>query len=175
MVRKFFLTPTVASNSGSTCPTVLKLARISANAFRKFKGSASTIVPKGHPENSPAFQRWVQGQAEPRPEGTAELVPPILPVSRPFGTNSIDHGLPALKRRAIFDHPSGMTPAARLRNDFANSRKALEIAQISAFNFVIQVHRSMVFGGQRTAVMARMCKWSSTSPSASVSAPVMVS
>ena len=36
-------------------------------------------------------------------------------------------------------------------------------------------HRSTVLGGQRTAVIWRMCRCSSTSASASVSAPVMVS
>src|SRR2546425_8992463 len=72
------------------------------------------VVPKGHCENSPAFQRWVQEQREPRPEGTAELGPQIFSVSRPFGTETTDDGLPALKRRAIFDHPSGMMPVARL-------------------------------------------------------------
>ncbi len=94
------------------------------DAFQKFTGFATHIVPKGHAENSPAFQRWVQGHTGPRPERTAELLPRILPVSRPFGTHATNDGIPALKRRAIFNHPSGMMRAARLRNAFVNFHRA---------------------------------------------------
>src|SRR6266487_2791846 len=92
--------------------------------FGNSRAAPKAFVPKGHPENSPAFQRWAQEQTEPRPEGTIELVPQVLPFGRPFGTDITDDGLPALKRRAIFNHPSGMMPAARLRNPFAKSRTA---------------------------------------------------
>src|SRR6266540_425216 len=102
-------------------------AMIKDNVIREFTDCVNVLVPKGHPENSPAFQRWVAGQTALRPEGTAELAllrVPIVPVSRPFGTDRTDDELPALKRRAIFSHPSGMMPAAHLRNAFVNTRKA---------------------------------------------------
>ena len=41
----------------------------------KFTGSATDIVPKGHLENSPAFQRWVKRGVRQSPEGTVESMP----------------------------------------------------------------------------------------------------
>src|SRR6266508_4257573 len=38
--------------------------------------------------HSPRFQAWVQERTEPRPEGTAELVPQELRFGRPFGTHT---------------------------------------------------------------------------------------
>ena|SRR3989442_179954 len=43
--------------------------RLRQNAFRKF---SERFVPKGPRENSPAFQRWVRGQAAQSPAGTRE-------------------------------------------------------------------------------------------------------
>jgi hypothetical protein len=41
------------------------------------------LVPEGHGENSPTFQRWGRPERAPRPEGTVEI---LLSLGRPFGT-----------------------------------------------------------------------------------------
>jgi len=58
---------------------------------------------KGTFENSPAFQRRVGMITLFSPEGTTESVQ----FSRPFGTNALGTGNPALKRRAIAGCPFG--------------------------------------------------------------------
>ena len=65
----------------------------------------ASFCPDGTIENSPAFQRRVWRDRRLSPEGTAELG--VL--SRPFGTWPAQATVPALKRRAIINHPSGMT------------------------------------------------------------------
>ena len=67
-------------------------------------GTPSHPFPGGTDENSPAFQRRVCTTVGISPEGTAEAVV----FSRPFGTQCRLATIPALKRRAILNHPSGM-------------------------------------------------------------------
>jgi hypothetical protein len=94
--------------------------------FENPSACANRLVPRGHPENSPAFQfqRRVRNQTRLRPEeGTAESVRAIVPLNRPFGMDADAGGDPALKRRPILSHPSGMISAACLRERFREFTK----------------------------------------------------
>ena len=73
--------------------------------------------------------RGTQGRV---PKGRLNSCHKYFQSAVPSGLIQLTLGLPALKRRAIFKHPSGMVPAARRRNAFANSRKALRLAAFSA-------------------------------------------
>ena len=64
-------------------------------------------VPEGLTENSPAFQRRVRSREKPSPEGTAEPAV-IIHSAVPSGLHALRASFPALKRRAILDHPFGI-------------------------------------------------------------------
>ena len=84
------------------------------NAFREFP---EPFVPKGHRENSPAFQRREETPVRPSPEGTAELSGTFSAV--PSGL--VLHPLsPSVKTPGYFHN----VPAGRR----SNSRKALRLS-----------------------------------------------
>ena len=77
---------------------------VKPNAFWEF---SPKVVPEGHRENSPAFQRWVVRCRPPSPVGTAEAQARNPVFYRPFGTCFRFGPNPALKRWAIIGCPSG--------------------------------------------------------------------
>ena len=90
---------TKSSGSSRNAP-----GRVKPNAFREF----GVLVPEGHGEKSPAFQRWVVAGREASPGGTIETWISGSGFCRPSGTlESIQSRDPALKRRAIVECPSG--------------------------------------------------------------------
>ncbi len=89
------------------------------NAFREFD---ELPVPKGHTDNSPAFQRWVVNRQGTSPEGTADAVGEAIDLRRPAGTLHSFATVPALKRRAILACPFGT--AARQPSE---SRKGIMV------------------------------------------------
>jgi len=94
-----------------------RLNRVSRNAFREF----DFIVPEGHDEISPAFQRWVCGSKPSSPGGTKGNGVSGLDFCRPSGTGLSSPLNPALKRWAMVGCPYG--------TDFRQkSRKALVLA-----------------------------------------------
>jgi len=84
--------------------------------------------PEGTSDNSPAFQRWVWVIGRISPEGTAEA----MVLNRPFGTWRSFTGVPALKRWAIINHPSGIMTIKSWRHWTASRRYGrLEICATS--------------------------------------------
>jgi len=99
-------------------------ARAKANAFRernccasKWKVSllarrdSSSLVPEGHSENSPAFQRRVvRFKNHPVPEGRKKIRLESWIFRRPSGTCLYSRLNPALKRGLLLAVPPGQTP-----------------------------------------------------------------
>ena len=86
-----------------------------------FGNSASVLVPEGHRENSPAFQRWVEAGRQASPGGTTEnwvSISGFLSSLRDSGGRQPRD--PALKRWAIVECPSGT-------DSYPISRKALTL------------------------------------------------
>ena len=88
---------------------------LNRNAFREF----GVLVPEGHRENSPAFQRWVEAGRQASPGGTTEnwvSISGFLPSLRDSGGRQPRD--PAFQRWAIVECPSGT-------DSYPISRKAL--------------------------------------------------
>jgi hypothetical protein len=83
---------------------------IKLDAFRGFGGARVFNVPKGHRENSPAFQRWGGVQKAVSPEETADLNSEWEMKSAEFHPSLRDFGLsasiPSLEKAGLFSFVS---------------------------------------------------------------------
>jgi len=74
-------------------------------------GNSPSLVPAGHRENSPAFQRRVvRFKNNQVPEGRKKIRFKNWILCRPWGTWQYCRFNPALKRRTIVGCPSGTNP-----------------------------------------------------------------
>ncbi|SRR5260370_41411412 len=65
-------------------------------------GNLWKVVPEGHNENSPAFQRRDEANRRTSPAGTAEIMRPKSRIQPSLRDSKPSALFPALKRRAIF-------------------------------------------------------------------------
>ncbi len=106
-------------------------ARLAVTPFGNSQAEAAVVSRRDILRIAQRFNAGYRGIQRRVPKGRLNSRHNNFQSAVPSGLIQLTMGLPALKRRAIFKHPSGMLPAARLRSAFGNSRKALGLAALS--------------------------------------------